>query len=183
MNKPTLTGTVLGALLATAGVAGASYTLFNKQPDRADVISVRQLTETVKTPREACHEEQVTRQRPVQDEHRVAGTAIGALVGGVLGNQVGGGSGRTLATVAGATAGGYAGNQVQQRMQHGDTYTTTERRCATVYDSRETVVGYEVRYRLDGRESVVRMDHDPGDHIPVRDGRLVLAKQPEAGRS
>jgi uncharacterized protein YcfJ len=79
--------------------------------------------------------------------------------------------------VAGAAAGGYAGNQVQRQMQRGDNYTTSERRCTTVYDSHETHAGYEVRYRLQGQEGVVHMDHDPGDFIPVRDGKLVLARQ------
>ncbi len=38
----------------------------------------------------------------------------GAVVGGVLGHQVGGGTGKTLATVGGAAAGAYAGNEVQK---------------------------------------------------------------------
>lgn len=40
------------------------------------------------------------------------GTGVGAVVGGVLGNQVGGGNGKKLATVAGVLLGGYAGNEV-----------------------------------------------------------------------
>jgi uncharacterized protein YcfJ len=43
------------------------------------------------------------------------GIAAGAVVGGVLGNQVGGGNGKTLATVAGAIGGGYLGNEVGKR--------------------------------------------------------------------
>ncbi|MEC5162889.1 glycine zipper 2TM domain-containing protein [Janthinobacterium sp. CG_S6] len=43
------------------------------------------------------------------------GVATGAVVGGLLGNQVGGGNGRTLATVAGAVGGGYAGNAIEKR--------------------------------------------------------------------
>lgn len=180
MNNPTFVGTVFAALLAAAGVAAASYQAFKEEPAHADVIAVRPLTEAVRTPREVCHDEQVTRQRPVKDEHRVAGTAIGAVLGGVLGNQVGGGSGKTLATVAGAAAGGYAGNQVQDRMQKGDTYTASERRCVTVYDSHEKAAGFEVRYWFNGKEGVVHMDHNPGDHIPVRDGKLVLAQPAES---
>lgn len=38
------------------------------------------------------------------------GIATGAVVGGLIGNQIGGGNGRTLATVAGAVGGGYLGN-------------------------------------------------------------------------
>jgi outer membrane lipoprotein SlyB len=50
------------------------------------------------------------------------GIAAGAVLGGVLGNQVGGGNGRTLATVAGAVAGGYGGNEVEKRTRSTTTY-------------------------------------------------------------
>jgi hypothetical protein len=45
------------------------------------------------------------------------GVVAGAVVGGVLGNQVGGGSGKKLATVAGAVGGGYAGNEIEKHAQ------------------------------------------------------------------
>lgn len=41
------------------------------------------------------------------------GAAGGAVVGGLLGNQVGGGHGRQLATVLGAVGGAVAGNQIE----------------------------------------------------------------------
>jgi uncharacterized protein YcfJ len=47
----------------------------------------------------------------VNDMHPV-GTGIGAVVGGLLGNQVGGGNGKKIATVAGVLMGGYAGNEI-----------------------------------------------------------------------
>lgn len=50
-------------------------------------------------------------QNYVSDMHPV-GTGVGAVVGGLLGNQVGGGNGRKLATVAGVLLGGYTGNEV-----------------------------------------------------------------------
>lgn len=43
------------------------------------------------------------------------GAIIGAVAGGVLGNQVGKGDGRKAATVVGAVAGGVVGNQVGKR--------------------------------------------------------------------
>lgn len=46
-------------------------------------------------------------------DYNILGTAIGAVGGGIVGNQFGGGSGKKLATVAGAIAGGYAGNRVE----------------------------------------------------------------------
>lgn len=43
------------------------------------------------------------------------GIGVGAVVGGLLGNQVGGGNGKTLATIAGALGGGYVGNEIAKR--------------------------------------------------------------------
>lgn len=43
-----------------------------------------------------------------------AGTMVGALVGGVLGHQVGKGTGNDLATIGGAIAGGIVGNQMER---------------------------------------------------------------------
>lgn len=60
--------------------------------------------------------------RAVRHTPKTSGVGIagGAIVGGLLGNQIGGGNGRTLATVAGAVGGGYAGNEVEK-----STRTTT----------------------------------------------------------
>ena len=45
------------------------------------------------------------------------GTIAGAVVGGVLGHQVGSGTGQTVATVAGAAAGAYVGHELENRQQ------------------------------------------------------------------
>ena len=50
-----------------------------------------------------------------------------------------------------------------------------QRVCKTIYDVRERTIGYDVRYRIGDEEPVqVRLDHDPGSRIPMRDGLLVL---------
>src|SRR5690606_11258286 len=116
MNKSMIVGAVLGAVGVTAGGAIAAYSLVGG-PQYAEVLAVQPVNETIKTPREVCKDVAVTRQRRVQDQHQIAGTAIGAVVGGLLGNQVGGGNGKKIATVAGAVGGGYAGNKVQEGMQ------------------------------------------------------------------
>lgn len=46
------------------------------------------------------------------DQRRVAGGLGGAAVGGIVGNQIGGGTGRTVATIAGAGIGAVAGSQI-----------------------------------------------------------------------
>lgn len=45
------------------------------------------------------------------------GAVGGAVVGGLLGNMVGGGNGKKLATVAGAVGGGYAGNEIEKNQK------------------------------------------------------------------
>jgi len=177
MNKSLVTGLVIGAAVVTAGAAVASFDVFERSPKYAEVLDVDAVKKTTRTPREVCNDQVVTHTTPPKDEKRIAGTVIGAVVGGVLGNQVGGGDGRKVATAAGAAAGGYAGNKVQQRMQNGNTYTTTETHCETVYDSKDNVVGYDVRYKLGDQEGTVRMDRDPGSRIPVENGELVIASR------
>ncbi len=174
MNKPNLTGVVLGGILATGLAAYGGYQVV-KGPAGAEVLDVKPITHVVKTPRQECKDQVVTKQKPIKDEKRVAGTVIGAVVGGVVGHQIGGGSGKDIATVAGAAAGGYAGNKVQKKIQENNTYQATENVCETVYDSHTEETGkFRVRYRLNDKEGVVTMDHDPGKRIPVKDGELVF---------
>lgn len=176
MNKSMVTGVVLGAAVVTAGGAIAGYQWLDREPKFAQVLAVEPIMETIRTPREACEDVTVTHTQPAKDQHKVTGTVIGAVVGGVLGSQVGSGDGRKVATAAGAAAGGYAGNRIQDRMQKGNTYSTTERRCQTVYDTEERQIGFDVRYRLGETEGSVQMDHDPGERIPVEEGQLVLTQ-------
>ncbi len=48
------------------------------------------------------------------------GTLVGAVAGGVLGNQVGKGKGRVLATVAGAFVGGIVGHSIGKSLDQQD---------------------------------------------------------------
>jgi uncharacterized protein YcfJ len=136
----------------------------------ARVVSVDPVRSTVNNPKQVCHDETVTHTEPPKDEHRIAGTAIGAVVGGLVGNQVGGGKGKTLATVAGAVGGGYAGNRIQASRQHAQVSSTVERKCETVNNTSSKIVGYDVRYEYNGVTRTVRMDHDPGDRVQVQEG-------------
>ncbi|WP_317204862.1 glycine zipper 2TM domain-containing protein [Janthinobacterium sp.] len=45
------------------------------------------------------------------------GIGTGAVIGGLLGNQVGGGRGKALATIAGVIGGGMLGNEAQKQIQ------------------------------------------------------------------
>lgn len=142
----------------------------------ARVVSVTPVREQASAPQQVCHDEVVTQHKPVQDTHQIAGTAIGAVAGGLLGNQIGGGKGRTLATVAGAVGGGYAGHEIQANHQRNATTQSTQRRCETVQgNGGDKVVAYDVSYEYNGVTRTVRMDHDPGDKLQVQEGVVAVS--------
>jgi uncharacterized protein YcfJ len=174
MDKSMIKGIAVGGLAMVVLGSGAvtGYKTFT-QPKLADVVAVKEVMETVTTPRERCETVQVQHQAPVKDQNRIAGTVVGGLAGGLLGSTIGKGDGKKLATVAGAAAGGYAGNQVQKNMQQRDVTTSTEQRCKMVNEKSQKVAGYNVTYRLDGKEGTVRTSFKPGATLPVRDGKVV----------
>lgn len=72
----------------------------------------------------------VTAVTPVQvqsQQTNPVGVIAGGLIGGILGNQIGGGDGRKLATVAGAIGGGLAGNEIAKRMDAQTVYNVQVR--------------------------------------------------------
>jgi outer membrane lipoprotein SlyB len=96
---------------------------------------------------------------------RIAGAAIGAIVGGVLGNQIGGGSGRTAATVLGAAGGALAGNEIAKRQD--GTYATSQ----PVYRIEvQTDTGQMRTYDV-----AATGDLRPGDRVRIENGVIYLA--------
>lgn len=175
MNKSMLAGIGIGVAAALGVAAVASLNVFERGPQYAQVVSATPIKETVKTPRQECRNVTVTHRRPVQDENRITGSVLGAVAGGVIGHQFGGGRGKDVATVVGALGGGYAGNQIQGSLQESDTYTTTQQRCKTVYDKSEKMLGYDVTYKIGDQQGKIRMDRDPGTQIPLdSNGQLIL---------
>lgn len=59
-------------------------------------------------------------------ERKGSGSGLGAVAGGVagaiLGNQVGGGSGRTVMTIAGGAGGAYLGNEIEKNTNKTSSY-------------------------------------------------------------
>jgi outer membrane lipoprotein SlyB len=93
----------------------------------------------------------------VQGDGSYLGTIGGGVLGGLLGNQVGGGNGKTLATVAGALGGAYAGNKIEGNVRKN--------------------VHHEVLVRLQsGATQTFSFPVDPGyrigDKVRINDGAL-----------
>jgi outer membrane lipoprotein SlyB len=75
----------------------------------------------------SCGKVEAVREEKRKGEGGAVGIVGGAVVGGLLGNQIGGGSGRALATVGGAVAGGYVGNEVQKNVNSKQVWVTEVR--------------------------------------------------------
>lgn len=118
------------------------------------------------TPAQRCwmEREQVV-QQPQQGGLNVPGAAIGAVIGGILGHQVGGGSGKQIATVAGAVGGGALGSQYGR----GDAVvpvTQDVRRCDG-NPAAATPSYWDVTYQFRGQQHRVQMATDPGRTVTV----------------
>ena len=86
------------------------------------------------------------------------GAIGGAVVGGVLGHQVGGGRGRDVATVVGAGAGAYAGHQIEKNVKSTQSYNVAVRMDAG--STRSFPYQAEPAFRA-------------GDKVKVVEGKLV----------
>jgi uncharacterized protein YcfJ len=139
MNKSMLMGLVGGIGVATAGGVLGYQFLGQQGAETAAVTdeaagNVAAAAASAQAARpaaaEECWDEEVQVTAAPKDEHRIAGTAIGAVVGGAIGKDVGD---RDLTTAAGAAAGAFIGRKIQGEVQENraDTRTTTtiERRC------------------------------------------------------
>ena len=130
---------------------------------QAQVTSVRAV---VGTPEQRCwiEKEQVAQQQ--QDSSvNVPAALIGAVIGGILGHQVGGGSGKDLATVGGVVGGGLLGSKVGRDGQQVAT-TQDVQRCTTVPSQAKPEL-WDVTYDFRGQEHRVQMTQPPGATINV----------------
>lgn len=114
-----------------------------------------------------------------------AGTVLGAVIGGVLGHQFGNTrGGRDHGTVAGAILGGVVGTAIERDSRsnvvntargnydyvdydRGAPAVRQVQRCNTVNETRDQIAGYDVVYRLHGRDYSTRLAYDPGTSFPV----------------
>lgn len=131
----------------------------NEQLHEASVTSVRAV---VGPPEQRCWVER----EQVQERHSNApATIAGAVVGAILGHQVGRGSGRDLATVGGAVAGGVVGANLGRDRQ---VSTQDVQHCSTVPNQARPEF-WDVTYTFRGQEHRVQMSTPPGATVTVND--------------
>ena len=136
--------------------------------DYARVVHANPVYETVRFPvdEQVCWEEEVWQQsRP-----SAAPVVLGAIIGGVVGHQFGGGNGKTALTVAGAAVGGTIGHQVAKETYRGGAYPVLQTRCEVQRNWRteQRVVAWDVTYKYHGNLYQTRMAEQPGRKIPVQ---------------
>lgn len=173
--KKQLFSLVLFSMVWAAAPAIAGNDRHNEAAyDYAQVIESRPVYRQVSVshPREQCWNERVR----TTDRRRSGGSdtpaLVSAVVGGAIGNAVGTNkSSQRVGAVVGAVLGHSIGRDiVSSNSRSGESRYHTVRHCETVdeYVHEERLMGYDVRYRYEGREYSVRTDRDPGSRIRVR---------------
>lgn len=137
--------------------AAARHTTQHHNPRPASNSYAQQTAQA----RPICHDcGRVESVQAVQEQGQASGVGVvaGAVLGGVLANQIGGGSGRKIATAAGAVGGGFAGNEVEKRAR--------------------ATTSYRVHVRMeDGTARSFRQTTDNwriGDRVRIVNGELTL---------
>lgn len=131
----------------------------NERLYQARVSSVRAV---LGPPEQRCWVER--EQLPV--EQRSNNNLTGAVEGGVLGHQLGGGSDKDLATIGGAVAGAAMGNQVGRNNQPQPASTRDVQRCQEI-PSQAPPEFWDVSYNFRGMDHHVQLQTPPGDSITV----------------
>jgi len=159
------------ALSSPATFAGNKHNKHhNSFKDSARVTHVEPLYTTIRvaTPQRDCY--RPSNRRNSHSSKSYTSTIAGSIVGGVVGNQFGGGSGKKILTVAGALLGGSVGRDYSHRSSSSSysNYNAREQCHVTQrYHQEERIDGYLVTYRYQGQSYTTEMDRHPGKRIPV----------------
>ena len=148
-------------------VAAADYEYRRRYNERVFEAPVTSVHAVMGAATERCWIERQQVSEP-NGNRNVGGAIAGALIGGVLGHQVGGGSGKDLATVGGAVAGGVIGSN----MGRDNNYAYGSRDVRRCENTTSGIPAYwDVTYSFRGQNHQVQMSADPGATVAVnRDG-------------
>ena len=144
----------IGLVTAFVSVAGQAQEI-------GKVISSTPIIQQIAVPRQVCNNQQVV----TEGQKSGAGAVMGAIAGGAVGHQVGGGNGRALATMAGVIGGAVLGDKIEggsapevRNVQSCNTQMTYENRT----------MAYNVVYEFAGKRYTVQMPQDPGPTVRLQ---------------
>jgi uncharacterized protein YcfJ len=154
----------IGSICTALAPAAFGQYYGDRNRDTARVIESRPVYEATNA-RQECWNPRAGHYEELRAQEKTdigKGAAIGAVTGGVIGHQVDSGTG----TAAGAILGGILGHQVERHRDRDEQADLDRSRCRVVGGGDSgAVVGYDVRYEVDGREYVTRMNDDPGRRL------------------
>jgi uncharacterized protein YcfJ len=140
--------------------AGAIYEYRQRPNERTFDARVTSVHAVMGPPEQRCWVER----QEVRDRPNAGGAVIGALLGGVIGHQIGAGRGRDVATIGGAAVGGVIGANAG-RDDRGDVRDV--QRCENVSDAAPAY--WDVTYRFRDDEHRMQMSSPPGDTVRVNE--------------
>lgn len=114
----------IASLLAFAAAAGAQQQHPHGMPPGQAKKMHTQGAAPQKSACDNCAVVQEVKFEKRKGEGGAVGIVGGAVAGGLIGNQFGGGNGKTALTVGGAVAGGVVGNEVQKRVTAREVWVT-----------------------------------------------------------
>ncbi len=158
---------LIAALLAASGSSQADHRIADEMTVRAKVIASVPVYETLNEPRKQCwtetsgHETQTWRTPP-----NPGGAILGAIAGGLIGSTVGKGNGKVAAAAVGAATGAVVGDRWNSGVVAESRPVQVER-CSVEDNYRQVLTGYDVRYRVNGREFSTRLPYDPGKYLTL----------------
>jgi uncharacterized protein YcfJ len=157
-------------LAAITTVVAIGATPVFAQTEYATIVKVTPNYQNVSTPRYRtdCQTVEV----PIYGGRSQASTAdtfVGALIGGAIGNQFGGGSGKDAATVLGAIVGADVANKKGGQQQIIGYRQEQVCQNVTFYETQEQIKNYTVTYEWNGLQgrTVTYNNYRVGDRIPV----------------
>lgn len=108
-------GITVGAIALIMVTAGASALITNQVTNKEQAPVVKKVATTTHKDNVRWNNPPAQQAQPVAakrcDDGNVVGYGLGAVAGGLIGNQFGDGKGKDVATVGGAAAGALAGGQ------------------------------------------------------------------------
>jgi uncharacterized protein YcfJ len=151
-------------------VSGATFSAAVGAQEVGRVISTMPIIQQVAVPRQVCTQQQVA----TQQRKSGAGSAMGAIAGGVVGNAMGKGEGNALTTMIGVIGGAILGDKIEGSPPaevHNVQSCTTQ----NFYENR--TVAYNVVYEFNGKQYNVQMPQDPGPTVRLQVTPMISSTQ------
>lgn len=151
-------------------VASASFSSMLGAQEVGRVVSSMPIIQQVAVPRQVCTQQQVA----TQAHKSGAGSAMGAIAGGVVGNAIGKGDGNALATAIGLIGGAILGDRIEGAPP---TEIRNVQTCSTQNFYENRTIAYNVVYEFNGKQYNVQMPQDPGPTVRLQVTPMISSTQ------